>query len=124
MMTNSAGRAIGMMLGSVLAMAGLVALFVALMSLAAGNQAAGLPAGVLALALGGYGADIIFRAVNGDSEVAAFRATVGLVFSAVVFVAVAWAAVSAEVPMLSGALLLGMSSFGAWKCAGTIRSAA
>lgn len=119
-----AGRAMGMMLGSMLALAGLVALFVAIMNLSAGNELIGLSAGLVALALGGYGADMIFRAVHGSAGLSAFRATVGLVFSAVIFVAVAWAAISAELPMLSGGLLLCLSGAGAWKCGSTFSGAA
>ena len=60
-----AGRALGLFIGGAFALAGLVTLFASLMNLSGGNLGTGVLAGALSVALGGYGADRIFRDADG-----------------------------------------------------------
>ena len=124
-----AGRALGLLIGGTLALAGLVALFVAMMNLSVGNLGTGVTAGAFTVALGGYGADRIFRAVNGSAAVDAFRAAVGLVFSLALFAAIVWngfmvAAGRIEAPgplaLVLGLSVLPVSAAAAYRCGKSI----
>jgi len=107
----------GLLVGGLLALAGLVALFVCIGHVAADNPVSGLASGTVSMLLVGSGADVIFRAFNGTAAVSAFRATVGLVFSVVVLVAATIGAVEGALSMALAAGLIAVAAVGVWRCA-------
>ncbi|MBL8951468.1 MAG: hypothetical protein JNK82_11860 [Myxococcaceae bacterium] len=107
----------GLLVGGLLALGGLVALFVCLMHVGAENPVTGFGSGVLALGLVGGGSDVIFRTFNGTTAVDAFRATLGLVFSLVLLVAVAIGAVQGALPVAAAGAVIALSALAAWHCA-------
>ncbi len=107
----------GLLVGGLLALTGLVALFVCIMNVAGENPVSGLASGTLAMVLVGSGSDVIFRAFNGTTAVSAFRATVGLVFSVVLLVAVTLGALEGALPVALAAGVVVLSAAAAWRCA-------
>lgn len=82
----------GLFGGAALALGSLLALFVCMLNVAAGQFAVAAMAGVMTVVLGSAGADFIFRAMQGDAAVRVFRTTVSVGLSVGVLLAAALAA--------------------------------